>query len=364
MLGSASRCVVGLCAVLTSMEAHAAPNELQRMEQAIEQRVSRGEFMGAVLVARGGKPVLDRGYGKASLEWGILNSPATRFRLGSITKQFTAASILLLEERGILKTDDRIKKYLPDAPAAWDQISIFNLLTHTSGIPDLTAFPDFEASEALPTTPERTVARFREKPLEFEPGTKFAYSNSGYILLGYLLEKITGETYQDFVQKNIFDRLGMKNSGYDSSTEVIPHHAEGYTPKGGKVLVAGYVNMSLPFSAGGLYSTTEDLLLWEEGLYGGKLLSPESVKKMTTPFLGDPAKDYAFGVVVTYAPNGAKTVWHSGSIEGFDACMVYGFADRLAVIVLSNLNGDAARQLSDELRMIARNEGTPTDVGR
>src|SRR5215472_17898437 len=200
-----------------------------RMDQVVQSYVSNKQFMGSVLVARGDQILLSKGYGSANLEWNIPNTASTKFRIGSITKQFTAASILLLEERGKLKVEDPVKKYLPDAPAAWDKITIFHLLTHTSGIPSFTSFPDYRDTEAMATTPEKLVARFRDKPLDFEPGTKWSYSNSGYVLLGYLLEKISGQTYSDFVQQNIFTPLGMKDSGYDSNFAVIERRASGYS---------------------------------------------------------------------------------------------------------------------------------------
>src|SRR5580698_9862694 len=244
------------------------------MEQVVQSYVDSKQFMGAALVARDGKVLLSKGYGFANLEWGVANSPASKFRLGSITKQFTAACILLLEERGKLKVDDPVKKYMTDAPAAWDKVTIFNLLTHTSGIPSFTGFPDYSSTEAVPTTPEKLVARFRDKPLEFQPGEKWNYSNSGYVLLGYLIEKISGESYEKFVQENIFTPLGMKDSGYDSNSTIIPHRASGYSLGPNGPVNAGYINMTVPLSAGGLYSTTDDLLRWEQGLFSGKLLSP------------------------------------------------------------------------------------------
>ncbi len=271
------------------------PSEsVARMEQIIQANVPK-QFMGTVLVAQDGKVLLDKGYGFANLEWDIPNTPTTKFRLGSLTKQFTAASILLLEERGKLKIEDPVKKYMPDAPAAWDKITIFHLLTHTSGIPNFTGFPDYESTEAIPTTPEKLVARFRDKPLEFEPGTKWNYSNSGYVLLGYLLEKISGQKYSEFVQQNIFTPLGMKDSGYDSNSAVIARRAAGYSRSPNGPVNAGYVDMTIPFSAGALYSTTEDLLRWEQGLFGGKVLTAASLAKMTTPF----KQDYAFGLGVS-----------------------------------------------------------------
>lgn len=142
--------------------------------------------------------ILNRGYGSANLEWNIPNSPTTKFRLGSVTKQFTAASVLLLAERGKWKLSDRVKQYMPDAPAAWDRITIHQLLTHTSGIPNFTSFSEYRDTEVEATTPEQLVKRFRDKPLDSDPGTKWSYSNSGYVLLGYLLEKVSEETYQKF----------------------------------------------------------------------------------------------------------------------------------------------------------------------
>ena len=165
------------------------------------------------------------------MEWEIPNSPSTKFRLGSITKQFTAASILLLEERGKLSVNDPVKKYMPDAPAAWDKITIFNLLTHTSGIPNFHELSRLCIASSRSRRPLRQlVARFRDKPLDFQPGEKWSYSNSGYVLLGYLIEKISGESYEKFVQENIFTPLGMKDSGYDSNSAIIPAPRGGYAP--------------------------------------------------------------------------------------------------------------------------------------
>src|SRR5580704_18443146 len=287
--------------------------DLARMDQVVQSYVAGKRFMGTVLLAQGDKILLDKGYGYANLEWQIPDSPDAKFRLGSITKQFTSASILLLEERGKLKTDDPVKKYMPDAPAAWDKVTIYNLLTHTSGIASFTGFPDYASTEAAPTTPEKLVARFRDKPLEFQPGEKWNYSNSGYVLLGYLIEKISQQSYSEFVQENILTPLGMKDSGYDSNSAIILHRASGYAPSAKGTIHAGYIDMSIPFSAGALYSTTEDLLRWEQGLMGGKLLSAASLAKMTTPF----KNDYAFGLAV-HAVNGHKVIEHGGGIEGFN----------------------------------------------
>jgi CubicO group peptidase (beta-lactamase class C family) len=308
------------------------------MDQIVRSYVTDQHFTGSVLVARGAQVVFSKGYGSANLEWDIPNSSNTKFRLGSVTKQFTAASILLLEERGKLSVSDPVKKYLPDAPVAWAKITIFHLLTHTSGIPDFTSLPDYPKLEPFPTTAEKVVARFRDKPLEFEPGEKWKYSNSGYALLTYLLEKITGGSYETFVSENIFTPLGMKDSGYDSNSAVIPHRASGYVYVAGKKQFenAGFVHMTVPQGAGALYSTTEDLLKWEQALFGGKLLKPASLEKMTKPF----KDNYAFGLQVDTA-SGHKVIEHSGGIEGFNTILAYYPDDKLTIVVLENANGAA-----------------------
>jgi CubicO group peptidase (beta-lactamase class C family) len=331
----------------SDMKSVAAPN-LARMEQVIQSFVADKQFMGAVLVARGNDILLDKGYGFANLEWNIPDSPKTKFRLGSITKQFTSASILLLEERGKLGVNDSVKKYMPDAPAAWDKITIFNLLTHTSGIPSFTSFPDYAKLEPFSATPAELVTRFRDKPLDFQPGEKWSYSNSGYVLLGYLIEKISGESYAQFVQDNIFKPLGMTDSGYDSNSAVIQNRASGYTQGQNGMVNAGYIDMTIPLSAGALYSTTEDLLRWEQGLFGGKLISPASLRKMTTPF----KNDYGFGLGIRTV-NGQEQIEHGGGIEGFNTMLAYYVADKLTVVVLANLNGAAPQEIAADLHTIA-----------
>jgi CubicO group peptidase (beta-lactamase class C family) len=322
-----------------------------RMEQIVQDSVSRKVFMGTVLVARGDEILLDKGYGFANLELDVPDTPPTKFRLGSVTKQFTAAAIMLLQERGKLNVNDLVKKYLPDAPAAWDKITVFNILTHTSGIPNYTNFPDYPALQAIPTTPQKLVARFIDKPLDFQPGERYSYSNSGYIVLGYLVEKLSGESYEKFLQENIFTPLGMNDSGYDSNTAIIPHRAEGYAPSPTGVVNADYTDMTVPFAAGALYSTTEDLLRWEKGFYGGKLLKPDSLMMMTTPF----KNNYAFGLEVRTV-NGHKVINHGGGIQGFNTMVSYYPDDKLAVIVLSNINGAAPQELSTKLAAVAHGE--------
>jgi len=333
--------------------------DVARMEQVVQSYATNRQFMGSVLVAKGNHVLLSKGYGFANVEWDVPDSPATKFRLGSITKQFTAASILLLQERGKLNVEDPVKKYMADAPAAWDKITIYNLLTHTSGIPSFTSFPEYAKWEPFATTPMEEVARFRDKPLDFAPGEKWSYSNSGYVLLGYLIEKITGGSYEKFVGENIFAPLGMKDSGYDSNSAILPKRAAGYTPGKDGLVNAGFVNMTIPFAAGALYSTTEDLLKWEQGLFGGKLLTAASLARMTTPY----KDDYACGLFVQ-TKDGRKVIQHGGGIEGFNTQLTYYPDDKLTVVVLGNVNGSAPEEIAAKLAAIAHGEAVTLPAER
>ena len=341
-----------LCLVTLALPVTASlAQDPARMDQVVQSYTRDQGFMGSVLVARGAHVIFSKGYGSANLEWEIPNSPTTKFRLGSITKQFTAASILLLQERGKLNVHDPVKKYMRDAPAAWDKITIFHLLTHTSGIPNFTSFPDYPKLEPFATTAEAVVARFRDKPLDFQPGEGWSYSNSGYVLLTYLIEKITGSSYETFVRDNIFAPLGMTSSGYDSNRAIIPHRASGYVFNKNQFTNAGYIDMTVPQGAGALYSTTEDLLKWEQGLFGGKVLQPASLREMTTPF----KNNYAFGLVVD-SSGAHRVIQHDGGIEGFNTSLSYYPDDSLTVVVLANVNGTVPGLIASKLATLGRGE--------
>jgi len=236
---------------------------VDRMDQVARYYVDVHQFMGTVLVARGDAVIFSKAYGSANLEWNVSNTLDTKFRIGSMSKQFTAAAILLLEERGKLKLDDTIKTYYPDAPAAWDKITLRHLLGHTSGIPNYTNTPDFGRMSSWHATPEELVKRVRDLPLEFEPGAQMRYSNTGYVLLGIVIEKASGTGYAAFLKQNIFDPLGMKDTGYDENSAILPRRAAGYSPSPNGDANAMYVDMTTPFSAGALYSNAPDLLRWE-----------------------------------------------------------------------------------------------------
>lgn len=325
-----------------------------RMDAVVRDDADKGAFMGAVLVARDDVVLFDKGYGSANLEWNIPNDGATKFRLGSVTKQFTAVAILLMQDRGKLTLDAPVKTYLPDAPAAWDKVTVRHLLTHSAGIPNFTNFPDYSATKTLPATHDSLIARFRDKPLEFAPGEKFAYSNSGYVLLSAIVEKLSGQSYAAFVAENLFKPLDMADTGYDSHAMILPRRASGYAPGPKGPVNADYISMTIPQGAGGLYSTTRDLLKWQRGIYGGKLLKPATVAAFRTPY-----KDgYALGIGVQSA-GGVTTIEHGGGIEGFNTSLAYDPDRKITVVVLGNLNGPSPGKLSKALMTLARG-GTVT----
>lgn len=327
----------------------ALAQDVDRMEQLIRASVDRDEFAGSVLVARDGQVLLDRGYGLANREWGVPNDGDTKFRLASVSKQFTAVAALLLSERGLLDLDAPVKTWLPDAPATWDGVTMRRLLNHTAGIPDFTRFDDYEARKTQAATLDALIARFRDRPLDFQPGEKWAYSNSGYILATAVIEKASGQPYAAFVADNLFAPLGMNDSGYDGHAPVLLRRASGYAPTARGVVNADYIDMSIPQGAGGLYSTTRDLLKWEQGLFGGKLLRPQSLAQLTTP----DRNSYALGLIVAKA-GGDDIISHSGGIEGFNTYLAYDAANRTTVVVLGNLNGPAPDQIGSSLMTLAR----------
>jgi len=330
-----------------------------RLEQVANSYTANNAFMGTVLVTEGDRVLLDKGYGMAVLEWNIPNTPDTKFRLGSVTKQFTAALILLMQQEGKLNINDPVSKYLPDAPKAWEKITLANLLGHTSGIPNFTSFKEFGAWSASAHTWDEEYAFFKDKPLDFEPGTKFSYSNSNYEVLGGILEKVSGKKYGDLLRERIFVPLGMNDSGLDSDELVLLKRAEGYKPGPKGLTVARSESMSVPFSAGSIYSTTGDLLKWEHGLFGGKVLSADSLKVMTTPGLGR----YGLGVMV-HNVDGVNIVDHGGGIEGFNTNLMYVPEKRICVVVLANVNGSAPGQMGEQLLDVALGKAVVLDTER
>ena len=308
--------------------------------------VDPGVFSGVVLVAKDGKPILREVFSLANRELNVAATADTIFRLGSITKQFTAASILQLAEQGKLSVDDPISKYYPEAPAAWAPITLKHLMTHTSGIPSYTAIPGFFMQLArLDKTPDEIVALTRDKPLDFPPGSKYTYDNTGYILLGHVIEKVSGQTYAAYLQEHIFTPLGMKDSGYDVSDAILPRRASGYSMAGGKPRNAAYLSMTLPYAAGSLYSTVDDLLIWDQALHAGKAIKSASVAAMFTDY----GFKYGFGQSIRAQKDGRRIWGHNGGINGFSTQINRLPDEGLTVIVLANIEQAPAGRIADKL---------------
>ncbi len=269
------------------------PDSSSKIDEYMNWQVKANRFSGVILVALGGKVLLAKGYGSADIELNVPNDPSSKLRLGSVTQQFTAMAILELQDEGKLNVQDSVCKYIPDCPNDWQEIKIVNLLTHTSGISNFTELPDYESTSMLPATVPELLDRFRDKPLESKPGEKFRYSNSGYQVLGAVIENVSGRPYASYLAQHIFAPLEMHDTGYDSATSILPRRASGYRQNGDKdtLLNATYLDMSIPFSAGGLYSTVEDLYRWDRALYTEKLISKKSLDQMFTPY----RDGYGFG---------------------------------------------------------------------
>jgi len=332
--------VLPLLALLAFQASVLAQDKASRMDQLITLYNKYGQFNGSVLVADNGKVVFEKGVGMANLEWNIPNTPDTKFRLGSITKQFTATLILQLVEQGKIKLDGKLIDYLPNyRKDTGAKVTIHNLLSHTSGVPSYTSLPGFFQNVSRnPFTVDDFIKQYASGDLEFEPGTKFVYSNSGYFLLGAIIEKVTGKSYEQVLKERIFDPLGMKNSGYDHWGTILSKRATGYTrtPRGYET--APYLDMSLPYAAGSLYSTVEDLFIWDQALYGDKVLSTQSRELMFKPNLNN----YGYGFVITKATLSppaklqVPVIQHGGGINGFNTVIVRMVNDKRLIVLLDN----------------------------
>jgi CubicO group peptidase (beta-lactamase class C family) len=322
----------------------------QKADKYLNQELSSERFMGSVLVARSNQIVFMKGYGLANREHNIPNAPDTKFRLGSLTKQFTAMCILRLQEQGKLSIDDRISRFVAECPTNWSGIKIRHLLTHTSGIPNFTGFPDYLPTMMLSSPPEKTIQRFRDKPLDFQPGERFAYSNSGYILLGYIVEKASGERYEQYVKEAIFIPLGMEDSGYDHFETILPHRATGYSRSGDTWVNSAYIDMTVPHGAGALYSTVQDFFRWYQCWREQKILSVLSWRAMTTPEKGN----YGFGISVSehFKQTTQKVFEHGGGINGFATSMKWFPDADLFVAAFANSDSARAGEVAENLAAI------------
>ncbi|CAM4302555.1 serine hydrolase domain-containing protein [Gillisia hiemivivida] len=319
-----------------------AQSKAAQIEDLMSLYTEYGQFNGSLLVAEDGEVIYKNGFGKANMEWDIPNTPTTKHRLGSITKQFTAMLILQLVEKGNLKLDVPITTYLPNYPkATGDKITLHHLLTHSSGIPNYTSFPKFfEETSRNPYTPNDFISLFKDMELEFVPGEKFAYSNSGYFLLGVIIEKVTGKSYEENLQEKIFQPLNMKDTGFDNHDVILKNRASGYEKRGNSYSNAPYLDMSIPYAAGSLYSTVEDLYLWDRALAENKLLSKENKDLLFAPHIKSGSGTYGYGWGTNKMANGSRdslvVIGHGGGINGFNTLINRIPANQELVVLLNN----------------------------
>jgi len=308
--------------------------------QSVEQYLVSQNFSGAVLLARNGTVELSQGVGLVDRSGTDVINDDTVFRLASISKQFTATAILLLQQRGQLNVDDFVNMHIADYPNG-EIITIKHLLQHTSGIPNYTSLPGFGSLTTEFTSPEQLVAFFKDLPLEFIPGSRFSYSNSGYALLGLIIETVSGSSYDDFIASEIFSPLQMTRSGYGENTFGANNVAHGYTRTG---VEAAVIDMSVPYAAGALTSTLNDLYLWDQSFYSDTLLSEDTETLMYTPGL----EDYALGWVVGSTDRG--TVYsHGGAINGFTTFIARIPEEQALIVVLSNVENYDVISIADYL---------------
>ena len=353
MLRSLSFRITGLLVVLVWVLS--AQDRGDQINALLTRYHETGQFNGAALGAENGAAILKSGYGLANMEWGIRNAPDTRFRIGSITKQFTAAIILQLVHEGKVNLNDPLSRFLPDYPSQTaDKVTIHHLLNHTSGIPSYTGLPGF--FDKLSRNPYSTadfIKTFSSLDLEFEPGTKYRYNNSGYFLLGAIIEAVTNDTYENALRKRIIEPLGLTGTGYDWHGALIPNRARGYESTLTGFRNAPYLDMSLPYAAGSMYSTVEDLLKWDQALYTETVLPAAMKSVMFKPNL----ENYAYGWVVRTVPHpdGKQELLvteHGGGINGFNTLIFRVPETKFLIVLLNNTGGAPLQAIAENVRKI------------
>jgi CubicO group peptidase (beta-lactamase class C family) len=308
-------------------------------------------FSGAILVAHRGRVLIKCAYGFANVEWSLPNTTQTRFEIGSLTKQFTATAILHLVEAAKLRLDVPISTYIPDLPNAWSRITVHQLLTHTSGIPNTAKLSDYPQGLHHQYSPEELIGLVRDRPLDYEPGAKWKYSNTDYYLLGYLIERLSAESYATYLQQHLFGPLSMTDTGYNSYVTILARRANGYVREGGQLQNAERPDPSIPYSAGAVYSTVEDLFKWDEALYADTIIKRASQDKMFSSYKGG-SEGYGYGWFLT-SKDGRQKQYHEGSTFGFGSFIARYPSDHLLVVVLSNQEGTDVKSIADTLGRLA-----------
>jgi len=317
-------------------------------------------FSGSILVAQNGETIIKKGYGQASIEHSIPNTSKTKFRICSIAKQFTAMAVMMLQENGLLSVNDNIYKFFPEYQELDKRITIHHLLTHTSGLQYLFG-PNFPIMYSKSKhTHEDMFNIFKDKPLLCEPGEMWNYSNYGYYLLGCIVEKVSDVTYDEFLKKNIFEPLNMKNTGIEKNKAIVPGLANGYYLNDNDLMHTDYVNMDTTFGSGAIYSTVEDMLIWDQALYNGGLVSEETLDTIFSPYAnsgerGTEDNDYGYGWFIDKM-YGRKRISHDGGGLGFITGFDRYINEQVSIVVLSNYGFTAVWRITDILAAIVFQE--------
>ena len=331
------------------------PDNAAKIDKLMSQYADCCSFTGTVLVSDHDKVIFKKGYGLANREWNIPNTTEVKFRLGSITKQFTSMLIMQQVARGSIKLDGHLGDYLPYYRRdTGSKVTISQLLSHTSGIPSYTDDPKFfpDASRNYYTV-EDFVKKFCSGDLQFAPGTKFHYDNSGYFLLGAILEHVTGETYEALLKENILVPLEMMDTGYDHFADILPKRASGYQQELAGVTNAPYLDMALPYAAGSLYSTVEDLYKWDQALYTDKLVPNDLKQKLFTPNLENYGYGWDIGTIPAHEPGAGQTmISHAGGINGFNTIEQRLVGDHDLIVIFNNTPGADLGEMAKGIRAI------------
>ncbi len=349
--------ILVLCVVFLN-NANAQQKDAKQLSTAfdkvLEDQFKPNETGATALVSKKGKVIYKRAVGMANLELNVPMQYNNVFRIGSVTKQFTAVAILQLLEKGKLNLQDEITRFIPGYPTQGNKITIEHLLTHTSGIQDFTKIKDNAKRSAIDYTPQEMIDYFKDQPMRFAPGTKWEYSNSGYFLLGYIIEQITGKTYAQYLKENIFRPLGMNNSLYASDTHVIKNRASGYTRGEKDFENAPYISMTQPYAAGAILSTVEDMFKWNQAVQSHILLKKETLEKALTRYkLADGTEtNYGYGWRLGYIRE-SPSIWHGGLIDGFMSMTMYLPKEDVFVIVLSNCDCKSPEDVTAKLTALA-----------
>ncbi len=329
--------------------------KVTREMDALGQEMYPADGPGAtILIAKGDEVIFNKAYGMADLELNVPMRPEMVMEIGSITKQFTAVAILMLVEQGKISFDDDITKFIEDYPTHGHHISIHHLLTHTSGIKSYTSMQTWPERWRDDFTPKELIDFFKNEPMDFAPGEQWSYNNSAYFILGYIIEKVSGMKYEDFIKQNIFEPLNMENSYYGSRRSIIPNRAEGYQMEEDKFVNAEYLSHTQPYAAGSLMSTVQDLYKWNQAVHSGRLVQKETLAKAQTDYTlnnGDKI-GYGYGWGLSEI-NGSRSIEHSGGIFGYVSNGIYLPDEDVYTVILTNCNCKNPGELSTRLAALA-----------